>query len=279
MHKSEMATKEDYERLAAWAVILEPDQDIDRRTCRRTVPMEVLSLGAPRTGTLSMCEAYKVLGIPSYHYASIFANCKDADMWMDALDAKFNPDSTKKQFGKSEFDQLLGHVGAVTDTPCCIFWKELIEAYPDAKVVLVERDEEKWLTSMRVLISGVLNPVGRYVLRHTDAARTGRILGLGMKWIECWFGVQGKLSTESAVLNASRTYHEHYPAIRAAVPKEKLLEYKLGSGWKPLCAFLGKEIPNEEFPNRNDAATLDAAFGTFLKSALWRSVTNLKFWG
>jgi hypothetical protein len=44
--------------------------------------------------------------------------------------------------------------------------------------------------------------------------------------------------------------------MRRLVPRERLLEYKLGSGWKPLCDFLGKEVPEEEFPNINDVAAL-----------------------
>ena len=44
-------------------------------------------------------------------------------------------------------------------------------------------------------------------------------------------------------------YYEH---IRDIVPPERLLEYKLGTGWGPLCQFLGKEEPQEEFPRLND---------------------------
>lgn len=44
-----------------------------------TVHEEVLSLGFSRTGTLTMVEAFKILGYPEpYHYSSIFANVKDA---------------------------------------------------------------------------------------------------------------------------------------------------------------------------------------------------------
>lgn len=270
-----MATGADYDRLSVWAVILNPDLNIDRKQCQRQMPMQVLSLGAPRTGTLSMSEAFGILGIPSYHYASIFANCKDSDMWFDAIDAKFNDQSQKKPFGRTEFDQLLGHVGAVTDVPCIVFWRELLEAYPNAKVVLVERDEEKWLNSIQVLATGILNPVGRYILRLTDPRRTGRILNCGMMWMRHWFGVQGSLTVEAVMKNASKTYKSHYSAVRAAVPRERLLEYRLGSGWEPLCKFLGKEKPDVPFPYRNDAATLELAFSTFLKSAFVSSLFNV----
>lgn len=271
-----MATSENYERLGAWAAILEPDQNIDRRTCHRVVPMQVLSLGAPRTGTLSMCEAYQILGYASpYHYSSIFANAKDADMWIEALEAKYNPRRGRQPFGRQQFDQLLGHCSAVTDVPCIIFWRELLAAYPDAKVVLVERDERKWLDSIEVLVTGVLNPVGRYVLRFTDPGRTGRILNCGMTWLRCWFNVHGRSSVDKIMQNASRTYRSHYDEIRQTVPKDRLLEYRLGSGWEPLCKFLGKGIPKVPFPRRNDAATLELSFSTVLLRAFYRSLINL----
>lgn len=38
--------------------LFQPDANIDRRTCRRTIPMEVLSLGLSRTGTT--CESITV---------------------------------------------------------------------------------------------------------------------------------------------------------------------------------------------------------------------------
>ena len=122
----DMATQADFDRLSNWALMLNPDADIDRRKCRRSVPMEVLSLGLARTGTLSMQEALKILGhVNTYHYSSIFANVQDADMWNEALRAKYK--GRGKPFGRREWDQLLGHCGAITDVPAVCFWRELLE--------------------------------------------------------------------------------------------------------------------------------------------------------
>ena len=59
-----MATQADFDRMSNWAVMLNPDENIDRHHCRRVVPMEVLSLGFSRTATLSMREALMILGYP-----------------------------------------------------------------------------------------------------------------------------------------------------------------------------------------------------------------------
>jgi sulfotransferase family protein len=32
------------------------------------------------------------------------------------------------------------------------------------------------------------------------------------------------------------------------------LEYRVGQGWKPLCEFLGKDVPEEDFPRADDWA-------------------------
>lgn len=42
--------------------------------------------------------------------------------------------------------------------------------------------------------------------------------------------------------------------IRGLVPKEHLLEWTVEDGWEPLCAFLGKVVPDEPFPHVNTAA-------------------------
>jgi hypothetical protein len=58
---------------------------------------------------------------------------------------------------------------------------------------------------------------------------------------------------ESFNTNAKKTYLEHYAKIRRLVPPEKRLDYHLGSGWEPLCEFLGKPVPdNMKFPHKNE---------------------------
>jgi hypothetical protein len=62
-------------------------------------------------------------------------------MWQDAFAAKFDGEG---EFGREQWDQLLGHCQAVCDWPAVAFAKELIEAYPDAKVLITTRDVDSW---------------------------------------------------------------------------------------------------------------------------------------
>lgn len=55
------------------------------------------------------CAALGLIGYNStYHgYAAALENPRDCEMWLDAMRAKF--EGKGKPFGKTEFDQLLGH--------------------------------------------------------------------------------------------------------------------------------------------------------------------------
>ena len=34
------------------------------------------------------------------------------------------------------------------------------------------------------------------------------------------------------------------------------MTYRMGDGWEPLCEFLGKDVPDQDFPWMNEAAML-----------------------
>ena len=263
--------------LGSWSILLSPDQHINRRTCTRLIPMQVLSLSAPRTGTLfhglRPATPLHPLLTTSPPYVM---NSLDADMWLEVMEAKYHPASNRPGFPRMDFDQLLGHVGATTDIPSILFWRELLAAYPEAKVVLVQRDEEKWLASIRVLLTAGLNPVGRYVLRYTDPNRTGRILNIGFAWFSNWFGVkQSEVTVEKLMGRARGVYRRQYADIRATVSRERLLEYELGTEWEPLCAFLGKEVPEVGCPHVNDARTLQVGLEVLILDGLKRSLVDV----
>jgi hypothetical protein len=234
-----MATEADFKRIGNYARMHNVDQNIDRRKAHRTVPMEVLALGYSRTGTLSMQKALTILGYPNpYHFSSFYDNVRECDLWVEALNAKY--------YGKSEmpdkafWDGLLGHVGAVTDAPCILFSKELIEFYPDAKVVLVERDMDSWYKSWMAFCANAYNPALR-ILAMIDPFWAGRITAVGT-------GIMYGLTAFSNDIDGARVrskdaYRHHYRDVREMTPPEQLLEFKLASGWEPLCKFLGKPVP------------------------------------
>lgn len=84
--------------LATWT-----RSSIDRSKAIRTVPMKVLSLGYPRTGTMSTSVALSLLGFNDvYHMASVFENPRDCEMWLRAARAKMGKGRGGEAFGKRD---------------------------------------------------------------------------------------------------------------------------------------------------------------------------------
>jgi len=220
------------------------DTDINRRECRRTVPMRVLALGLGRTGTASLRTALVELGFADcYHMMSASVeNPPDCLMWSDALAAKYDGKGT---FGREQWDQLFGHCQAICDWPCVAFAKELIEAYPEAKVLVTTRDVDSWHAStMKTVHWRATEPELKLVAKFDWAAGMYQPM-LSKFWTCFWEGDFEK--------NGKRRFKEYYDEIRSLVPKENLLEYKMGEGWKPLCDFLEVPVPEgKKFPRTND---------------------------
>jgi hypothetical protein len=42
--------------------------------------------------------------------------------------------------------------------------------------------------------------------------------------------------------------------------ENRFLDFKAEEGWEPLCAFLGKEVPREDYPRTNDTEAWRASF-------------------
>ncbi|KAI9040819.1 sulfotransferase family protein [Aspergillus affinis] len=221
------------------------DTCIDRRQCHRTVPMKVLALGVGRTGTASLRIALERLGyLKCYHMMSASVeNPPDCLMWHDALAAKYDGVG---EFGRKEWDQLLGECQAVCDWPACAFAKELIEAYPNAKVILTTREVNSWHASvMKTVWWRVSDPEHSFVSNFSWAA--GMYYPMLNKFFQTFF--RGDFPNKG-----KQVYEDHVAEIRSMVPPERLLEYQIGDGWGPLCEFLGEEVPDTPFPRGNDMA-------------------------
>ena len=46
------------------------------------------------------------------------------------------------------------------------------------------------------------------------------------------------------------------------IPPDKLLEFNLNQGWKPLCEFLGMPVPDTKMPHVNDRVVMQALLAT-----------------
>ncbi|PLB44789.1 hypothetical protein P170DRAFT_367061, partial [Aspergillus steynii IBT 23096] len=209
----------------------------------------------------AMQKALGILGINCYHGADMFVSLPiEFQLWSHLLGAKFSYRNDSFHRERRIWDRLLGNFNGVSDIPCIAFAEELREVYPDAKVILVSRDVESWKQSFMSVVGTVMND--RKIVWLAWYLRIDRwrfspfreVLKLSIE------GLFGGTSIEHINDNAVRTYREHYDLVRRITPPEQLLEYELGSGWEPLCKFLGKPVPSEPFPRINDRESLQKSF-------------------
>lgn len=249
---------------------------IDSHPGTRTRPMKVLVLGVSRTGTMSILTALEHLGYNPYHMVKAMrAPRLNFSLWNEALRAKFHGHG--KPWGREEFDRILGEYDAVEDVPTICFAEELIEAYPEAKIVLTNRDVDKWLDSMESTAGVVLRWKSWRWLAGWDPALAGPWYEFGKMTMPPAYATFNDFSRQSP---AREAFHAHYERIRALVPKERILEYRVQEGWGPLCAFLGVEVPvGVEFPRVNDREEFVRVHGFMWWLALARLVGRVALVG
>ena len=118
-------------------------------------------------------------------------------------------------------------------------------------MVVVQRPFEEWWPSFK---EGVLDKF----MPQPQAAINGFIgwYFLRIRAVQCMrkcvFGFFRARSEGEVHAHAREAYKGYYRAVRAMVPEERRLEYKLGDGWGPLCEFLGVDVPDCAFPREND---------------------------
>ncbi|KAM0259793.1 hypothetical protein ACHAPA_010539 [Fusarium lateritium] len=204
--------------------------------------MEVLVLGMPRTGSISMRHAMSKLGYKVFHGGVLEANPQRFPYWEEALVGKY---FGGKPFGRPEFEKVLGEFNASVNFPATMWAEELLKAYPNAKVILTTRDVDKWLFSMK---------------QSVDASFIW--FAMTFNWLAPFDPIWGpwwrfhKLGHKIRPIQAPRGerigFLEHYELMKELVPRERLLEYRVGEGWERLCTFLDKPVPAEPFPHVNN---------------------------
>lgn len=228
-----------------------------------TRPKQVLSFGLYRTGSQSLAEALSILGYRDvYHSASISDNFDRVKGLGIAADDNIPclPSYTGKTWTRKDWDAYFGPCEALTDvTP---FAEVMLEAYPEAKVILVRRDFDSWANSFVETLAkpssnGILAWLSAYCMEAMvglHITRTAQKMFLGLA------GVSDMSKTKNVrILRAA--YDRHHKNIKRLVPADRLLELKLEElHWEPLCEFLGKNVPTKPFPRLNESAVIKGQY-------------------
>jgi hypothetical protein len=224
--------------------------------------MELIGAGMPRTGTLTQKVAFELLGLaPCFHWVDILADLESqVPQWDGAIDGTVDPAS------------IMGDARSCADWPGGFFYQQLMESYPNAKVLLSVRDPDRWEPSFTETIVDMC--YGESMIRLLSSARAQvdpnwrRYLDLVEKM---FFGDKGSFPDGYTPDALKEAFVAHNEAVKRTVPPERLLVWDVSEGWEPLCGFLDLPVPSEPFPHANDRAT-------FLSRVITGALTTLQAW-
>jgi hypothetical protein len=206
--------------------------------------LQVIGAGLGRTGTSSLKAALEELDFGAcYHMIELLTHPEQVHYWESA--SRREP---------VEWASLFEGYQAIVDYPGCRYYRELLEQYPDAKVVLSVRSPDTWWESVRETIYQVGRPSAgdsppSPLPFPGDPRLFARIFQMvGRDIWETDFG--GRFEDRDYAIEV---FNRHNAEVQRAVPADRLLVYQVKEGWEPLCRFLNVPVPEgKPFPRFND---------------------------
>lgn len=243
---------------------------------KRKEPMQVLAVGISRSATESLREALHLLGFNhTYHGFDTVLPPPSLEAIYRLLQKKYatapSPGKTSKLTAE-DFDTILSGSVGVSDLLAAEFAPELIEAYPDAKVILnVRRDLDGWYASMQ-------QTMGYFDRNPVD-----------WDWCKSWFSadlfwirqamcrtLMPRFFRGSFHSNGKWVYEQHVAMVKGlGLPEDRLLQWSVEDGWEPLCRFLGKEVPQLEFPDGNPPKAWSERIAKSMEAHHQRAIRNM----
>ena len=172
--------------------------------------LKVVGAGVGRTGTHSLKTALEtLLGGTCHHMIEvIMVSPEQIPTWIEAIDGK-----------QIDWGKLMEPYTAQVDWPGASFWPELAAANPDALVILSTRDPDSWYTSCTNTIFAGMRPM----VEAGDEWMSAVVRMLGQRFSD-------QLEDKDAMIEA---LEKHNAAVRAGVPKERLLEWTAAAHSEP----------------------------------------------
>jgi len=214
--------------------------------------------------TKTTANVFKTLGYKVYDFDEnqVF-NCKQ---WLEFVDN----DSLTKEQRLQLLRDMHKDVDVIVDLPAHLFWRELLEAFPEAKVVFYARGEAGWVTSafrqteMTVKLMRIPDEIKGLFLRifapQSYVLHLWFIKFCGLTQAGDFYGFKTLYNGGfkfNKLLSASK-FRQHNADVLQNCPKEKLLHLKDDTfNWETICEFLGVDIPKDsegkvkEFPHMN----------------------------
>lgn len=197
------------------------------------MPLQLIGAGLPRTGTSSLRAALRyLLNAPIYHMSEAFAHPEHAATWVNAIEG--NP---------PEWETFLAGYAAGVDAPFSNCWRDLAAAFPGAPVLLSHRgDPEIWYRSMEATVL----PRTREMLAKSAEDPMAPLFGV------IFSGVFTDVKDRDQIIAG---YERWLSEVREQIEPDRLVEWRPGDGWEPICHALGVPVPGLPFPHENSTAS------------------------
>ena len=205
--------------------------------------MKVICAGYSKTGTKSICKALRHLGFTVFDWEE--QTFDFVDHWVDVFQNGTKPD-VKRVYQNAD---------AAVDMPGFFFYEEILEAFPDCKVILSEREEDSWVKSWARQLESLKATRSEIVVMLSPTAR--KMSYVGSSYFDA---VYGSHDNPKSTYVFRKRYRIHNHRVKSIVPADKLLVYNVKQGWKPLCDFLECQVPTVPFPHENINAEITATF-------------------
>ena len=205
--------------------------------------LSVIGSGFGRTGTRSLKDALELLDFgPCHHMEEVFPSPEQVTLW-HAVSIGEPLDHVR----------IFNGFSSQIDWPGAHVWRELAEAYPDAKLIHSVRPDESWWNSFSGTIGKFLT-----IYPTMELPPQIRVMSDAIKEMIGEQTFAGQFEDKDKALAA---YHQREADVRAAIPAERLLVFDVAQGWEPLCGFLEVPVPAVPFPRTNTREDFWAKLG------------------
>lgn len=217
----------------------------------------VIGAGFARTGTMTLKTALQILyGKPCYHMIEIiYAHPEHIPIWIKIFNSIM--ENPNEKIPPELFKRIFHGYRTSTDQPGSSAYRQIMETYPEAKVILTVRSPQSWLQSVRETVFPLKPLFGNGFF---DRLAERLILGKGFNEManlsfQVKLGANVDRTNDQQVL---RGFVEHNEEVKRVVQKDRLLVFDVKEGWGPLCRFLNLPIPQQPFPHVNERKVMIA---------------------
>ncbi len=198
--------------------------------------LKVIGAGFGRTGTLSLKIALEQLGFGKcYHMVEILRKPSHMRLWTQIMHGVY-----------TDWEAIFKGYQSALDWPVAAYYRDLMDAYPEAHVILTVREPDSW---RRSIMTTFYQAQRAFVVRITRVIPTLHQFLAAMD-TTLWQGIfQDRLEDKQ---HAIQIFKNHVEEVKRVVTEERLLVFDARQGWEPLCSFLNVPVPvGQPYPHKH----------------------------